>query len=117
MPIIPLKQTVTVKREEKKDKFGKITYSSFTLKCRFVESDENSLNTSGSNGYRSVMSEETLYNGTFTFDKYTDILPTDIFVYVDESNREKEYKVGKIKRVRGMNGKAILTKVSVIDGK
>lgn len=116
MSIIPLKQTVTVKREVSVDKFGKKITSTFDLKCRFVEEDVNELTTSGSNGYKSVASEETLYTGTFTFDKFTDILSTDIFVYVDESKREKVYKVGKIKRIRGLNGKAILTKVSVVDG-
>ncbi|KQL18854.1 hypothetical protein [Cytobacillus solani] len=115
MAIIPLKQTVTVKRKGETDRWGiEITPDiEFTLKCRVDEGAKLTRRTSQQPGAVQTLSEEVVSSAQILFDKFTDIRLTDEILYTDESGNTRVYLPINVSRVRGLNGKAVLTEVLV----
>lgn len=114
MAIIPLKQTITVKRPNGKDDYGEpFDPTPFTLKCRFVEKSELIKRYTSGTGANQTMSAEVVANGQIFLDGYADILYTDTIEYTDESGRTRTYSPLKIEPKRNFGGKAILTAVYV----
>lgn len=114
MAVIPLKQKVIVKRKAVKDEWGEGKDVLIPHKCRFSEGAELiRRSSSSSGGPASITSEEVVGNGKFYFDKYADIKSTDELLYTDESGVQVTFVPLSIKRIRALNGKAILTAVTV----
>src|SRR5690554_2189493 len=107
MAVIPLKQTVTVYRKGEADRWGNNPAQEevFDLNCRISE---------GAKLVRGqTMTEEIISVARITFDKFADVRLTDELEYVDEAGDMHTYKPINIERVRGLNGKAMMTVVSV----
>ncbi len=113
MALIPLKQTVTVKRPGEPDEWGEGMSTEFTMNCRFQEGAKLTRKTSASTNPAAVTSEEVIGVGSFIFDKFADIRMSDELLYTDESGVERTFLPLNVERVRGLNGKAMLTKVTV----
>lgn len=115
MPIIPMKQTVTIRRKGESDRWGNETTppTTFTMKCRIQEGAKLTRRTSQQPGATQTLSEEVVSSAQILFDKFTDIRLTDEILYTDESGNERVYLPININRTRGPNGKAWLTEVEV----
>jgi hypothetical protein len=116
MALIPLKQTVTVKRPGTVDKWGNPTApTEFTLPCRIVEGVKLTRRTSssGTGGAVMVSAEEVVSTAQIYFDKLADIQLTDEIYYTDDNGKTRLYKPLSIEVKRGLNGKALLTVVNV----
>lgn len=115
MAILPLKQTVTIKRKGEVDRWGnEITPpTEFELKCRIEEGAKLTRRTSAQSGATQTLSEEVVSSAQILFDKYADIRLTDELYYTDESGNERKYLPLNINRIRGLNGKTLLTEVEV----
>ncbi|MEK3975513.1 hypothetical protein [Psychrobacillus sp. FSL K6-1267] len=114
MAIIPLKQTIEVKRAPSVDDYGEpVNPTPFTLKCRFVEKSELIKKYSSGTGANQTMSAEVVANGQIFLNGYADILYTDTINYTDESGRTRTFSPLKIEPKRNFGGKAILTVVYV----
>jgi hypothetical protein len=116
MALIPLKQTVTVKRPGTVDKWGNPTApTEFTLPCRIVEGTKLTRRTSSSGASGAVMvnAEEVVSTAQIYFDKLADIQLTDEIYYTDDNGKTRLYKPISIEVKRGLNGKALLTVVNV----
>ncbi|QVY62986.1 hypothetical protein [Cytobacillus gottheilii] len=115
MPIMPLKQTVTIRREGEVDRWGNelTPPTEFTIKCRVQEGAKLTRRTSQQSGATQVLSEEVVSSAQIFFDKFADIRLDDEILYTDESGNQRTYVPINIKRTRGMNGKAMLTEVEV----
>lgn len=115
MAVIPLKQSVTVKRPGETDRWGNEIAPAveFTLKCRVEDGAKLTRRTSQQTGAVQVVSEEIVSSARIYFSKYADIRLTDELLYTDESGNTITYLPINVNRVRGLNGKAILTEVEV----
>jgi hypothetical protein len=116
MALIPLKQTVTVKRPGTVDKWGNPTAPiEFTLPCRIVEGVKLTRRTSssGTGGAVMVSAEEVVSTAQIFFDKLADIQLIDEIYYTDDNGKTRLYKPISIEVKRGLNGKALLTVVNV----
>lgn len=115
MAIIPLKQTVIIRRKGETDRWGnEITPDEeFTLKCRVEDGAKLTRRTSYQSGMASVLAEEVVSSARIYFDKFADIRLTDELLYTDESGNTITYLPININRVRGLNGKSMLTEVEV----
>lgn len=119
MAIIPLKQTVIVARRGEPDRWGNAPIEEFTLKCRFVEGTKMTHKSTvqngseGVNGPTRIKSEEVVSVAQIFLDKYADVKLTDEFKYTDETGNTLTYLPINIQRIRGLNGKAMLTVVNV----
>lgn len=111
MPLVPLKQEVTVVRPGVTDKWGRTTDpTEFTLKCRFSEETKMTRRTSST---AQVTSSEVVSTATILFDKFTDIQYADVIKYTDESDKTRQYEPINIKRLRDFGGKVLFTVVEV----
>lgn len=116
MALIPLKQTVRIKRPVTVDKWGNPTApTEFTLPCRIVEGVKLTRRTfsSGTGGAVMVSAEEVVSTAQIYFDKLADIQLTDEIYYTDDNGKTRLYKPISIEVKRGLNGKALLTVVNV----
>jgi hypothetical protein len=116
MALIPLKQTVRIKRPGTVDKWGNpIAPTEFTLPCRIVEGTKLTRRTtsSASSGTISVNAEEVVSTAQIFFDKLADIQLTDEIYYTDDNGKTRLYKPISIEVKRGLNGKALFTVVNV----
>ncbi|MGM0973409.1 MAG: hypothetical protein ACQEW2_10845 [Bacillota bacterium] len=115
MAIIPLKQTITIRRKGETDRWGNETTPAtiFRLKCRFEEGAKLTRRTSQQPGATQTLSEEVVSSAQVTFDKFTDVRLTDELLYTDESGHTRVYHPINITRTRGPNGKAWLTEVEI----
>lgn len=115
MATIPLKQTVTIKRKGETDRWGTpITPDEeFTLKCRVDEGAKLTRRTSYQSGTASVLAEEVVSSARIYFDKFADVRLSDELYYTDESDVTRVYHPLNINRIRGVNGKAMMTEVEV----
>jgi hypothetical protein len=116
MALIPLKQTVTVKRPGAPDKWGNPTAPiEFTLPCRIVEGVKltRRMSAVGTGGTVAVNAEEVVSTAQIFFDKLADIQLTDEIYYTDENGKTRLYKPLSIEVKRGLNGKALFTVVNV----
>ncbi|MEH7521690.1 hypothetical protein V7149_00185 [Bacillus sp. JJ1503] len=115
MALIPLKQTVTIKRKGETDRWGsEITPPvEFTLKCRVEEGAKLTRRTTQQPGAVQTLSEEVVSSARFLLDKFADVRLTDELFYTDESGNTRNYLPINIVRTRGLNGKALLTEVEV----
>ena len=114
MPIVPMKQVVTVKRPGVKDEWGEGGKDrTFSLKCRITEGGKLDRVSNASSGISGVVSEEVVSVATILFDKLADIRYEDTISFRNELGVTVHYKPLNIKIVRNVAGKPILTKVSV----
>lgn len=115
MAILPLKQSVTIHRKSDVDRWGNplLPDEEFTLKCRIEEGAKLTRRTSAQSGATQTLSEEVVSSAQILFDKYADIRLTDELYYTDESGNERKYLPLNINRIRGLNGKTLLTEVEV----
>ncbi|WP_102271302.1 hypothetical protein [Cytobacillus massiliigabonensis] len=115
MAILPLKQTVTIKRKGETDRWGNVVTPDieFTLKCRVDDGAKLTRRTSQQPGAVQTLSEEVVSSAQILFDKFADIHLTDEILYTDESGSTRVYLPINVNRVRGLNGKAVLTEVLV----
>ncbi|MBA9027521.1 hypothetical protein [Peribacillus huizhouensis] len=113
MAIIPLKQTVTIRRPGVQNEWGESTATTFTLKCRFEDSNKLTRRTTYQSGFPAIMAEEVVTVAQITFDKFADVRLNDEILYTDESGMQRLYLPLNIERIRGLNGKPLLTVVSV----
>ncbi|MBU5211069.1 hypothetical protein MHI39_20195 [Heyndrickxia sp. FSL K6-6286] len=104
MPIIPLKQIITVIRKGEPDRWGNSTEETFVLKCRVDE---------GSKLVRNTLGQEVVAGMEITLDKLADIRYTDEIEYTDELNRTIKKAPIKIEVIRWISGKPKLTVVYV----
>ncbi len=112
MPIIPMKQTITVKRPEETDDYGRpINSEPIEMKCRFVESSKLVKRTSSGTGANQSMSEEVVSSAQVFLDKLADIRYTDQIFYTNELGIERKYSVLNIEVKRNIAGKPIMTVV------
>jgi hypothetical protein len=115
MPMVPMKQTVTIRRKGELDGWGnEVTpATTFTLKCRIEEGAKLTRRTTQQSGASQTLSEEVVSAAQILFDKFADIRLTDEILYTDESGNTGTYLPININRVRGLNGKTIMTEVEV----
>lgn len=115
MPIIPLKQTVTITRVEDRDEWGEPAGESqtFTLRCRIDEGTKLTRSTFLSGGQTAVSAGEVLEATSILLDKYADIRYSDSLTYVDGGGREITGQPIKVTMIRGINGKPVLTEVII----
>lgn len=106
MPVIPLKQTVihTPMNGIDPDWNTPIPGDPVSVKCRFQE---------GARLVRNAQGGEVVSVGTFYFDRLYSVDLADTFTYTDENNRTTTYTPIAISVKRALNGKPILTEVSV----
>lgn len=106
MPIIPLKQTVIITPLTGYDPdYNEPIYGTpYSAKCRFSE---------GMRLVRNQRGEEVVSVGTFYFDRLPEISISDTFTYTDENMRTITYTPLAIAVKRAINGKPLLTEVSV----
>lgn len=110
MAILPMKQTVTIKRGGALDDWGNpITGETLTLKCRVEEG--SSLKVYRSAG--TTISETVVASARILFDKLADIRETDTIVFTNELGETIEREPKEINVKRGINGKPLLTEVIV----
>lgn len=113
MAIIPMKQTVTVRRKSDPDRWGNAPDIEFTLKCRIQENTKLARRTNYTSGTTTILAESVVSKAQIMFDKYVDVTLTDEISFTDESGVAQTYLPININRIRGLNGKAILTEVEV----
>lgn len=114
MAIIPLKQDVTLIRSQGTDDYGRpLNPIRIPMKCRFQEESKLVKRFSSGTGANQTLSEEVVASAKIIFDKYTDVLYTDTFEYIDDMKRIVTYSPLKIEVMRNFGGKAILTVVYV----
>jgi hypothetical protein len=110
MAVLPLKQTVIIKRGDVLDDWGNVLPEhSITLKCRIEEGV-------ALRSYRSVgmtSSEVVVATARILFDKLADIRTTDTLVFTNELGVTTEKNPIEINVKRGANGKPILTEVVI----
>lgn len=106
MAIIPLKQTVFVEHFLGNDPdYNEPDYSdSIPMKCRFQE---------GVQLVRNHHGQEVASVGSFYFDCLPRITIHDMLTYTNEIGTKTSYKPIAISVIRGLDGKPILTEVSV----
>ncbi|MGF9711627.1 hypothetical protein [Paenibacillus naphthalenovorans] len=105
MPIIPMKQTVTVTKAGASDGWGKTAPGAdITYKARVVEETNVVTNQAG---------EEAVASLRITFDKLPDITYDDAITYTNELGVTVKRPPVSIKVKRGMGGKPLITEVYV----
>lgn len=106
MPIIPLRQDVTVSPfiGSDPDWNTPVYGEDYEMKCRFSE---------GVKLVRDRNGAEVASVGTFYFDKIPRISINDLFTFTNENNDELTYTPIAIAVKRAINGKPILTEVNV----
>lgn len=106
MAIIPLKQSVIISPFIRNDPdYGEPEYGGdYTRKCRFQEGVKLVRNRHGA---------EVVSVGAFLLDKLPEISINDLFTYTDENMRTTTYTPIAISVKRAINGKPLLTEVSV----
>jgi hypothetical protein len=109
MPVVPLKQTITRVRTVGDEWEDTLTEQRTPMKCRFAEGSRLVRSMSGTN----VASSEVVSVAQVYFDKLADVKLTDQFVFTDELNNTRTYLPINIEIKRGLNGKPMLTVVSV----
>ncbi|WP_019241510.1 MULTISPECIES: hypothetical protein [Bacillus] len=103
MALLPLKQTITIKREGELDEWGESTGSSTsTLKCRVDESSKVVQNSLGN---------EVVAGMEITLNKLADIKYGDQIEYTNELGVTILREPIRIEVVRMINGKPVLTTV------
>jgi hypothetical protein len=104
MPLIPMKQTVTITPQGETDSWGNVITPStpYTLKCRAEETTAKVQNQVGDE----VVSSLTLY-----FDKLPNIKYDDTIEFINELGNTISGMPIKIEPVRGINGKPMMTNV------
>lgn len=110
MAILPMKQTVIIKRGGELDDWGNVfPERTFTLKCRVDEG-------TSLQSYRSVgvtNSEIVTSTARIFFDKLADIQETDTIVFTNELGQTFEKTPKEINVKRSAGGKPMLTEVVV----
>jgi hypothetical protein len=111
MAIIPLKQTITIKKAaESMDRFNRPVYSDpVSMKCRISEGTK--LIRSRSQGM--TTNAEVVSSAQIYLDKLVDISMDDEITFTDELGNVRTWKPLNVDIKRGLNGKAILTVVYV----
>lgn len=114
MAIIPLKQTITVTRPYKTDKFNRpLLPTPVEMKCRFEEKQKTVTRASSSVGVNQSMSNEVQSTARILLDKLADIGYEDEIEYMNELGVTTKYSPLDIAPKRNFAGKAILTVVMV----
>lgn len=115
MGLMPLKQTVTIRRKGAVDRWGNETTptTTFALKCRIEEGAKLTRRTTYQSGTTSVLAEEVVSTARIILDKFADVRLNDELLYTDESGNTRTYLPLNINRIHGLNGKTILTEVEV----
>jgi hypothetical protein len=110
MAILPMKQTVTIKRGGALDDWGNaVPGETLTLKCRVEEGSRLA-------SYHSVglsSNEIVVAQARILFDKLADIRETDTLVFTNELGITIEKTPKEINVKRGVSGKPILTEVII----
>lgn len=104
MALLPLKQTVILKRKGEVDRWGnEITPPvEKPMKCRIDE---------GSKVVQNSLGEEVVAGMEITFDKLADIQYTDTLEYTNELGKTIVRNPIRVEVVRAINGKPLLTVV------
>jgi hypothetical protein len=110
MALLPMKQTVIIKRGGDLDEWGNVAPGEvLTLVCRVDEG-------TSLQSYRSVgvtNSEITVASARILFDKLADIRETDTIVFTNELGQTFEKTPKEINVKRSVGGKPMLTEVIV----
>ncbi|MFL6479398.1 MAG: hypothetical protein ACJ8F5_00305 [Bacillales bacterium] len=110
MAILPMKQTVIIKRGGDLDEWGNVAPErTVTLKCRVEEG--SSLRVYQSAG--TTASEVVVATARILFDKLADIKETDTIVFTNELGQTFEKTPKEINVKRGGSGKPLFTEVIV----
>lgn len=105
MPIVPMKQSITITRRSGSDGWGGSgATETLTLRCRVDEKTQEVQNQFGA---------EVISSAQIMLDKLTDVRYDDDIHYVDELGREIKRKPLRIEPIRAINGKALLTVIYV----
>jgi hypothetical protein len=113
MAILPMKQTVSVKRGGVLDDWGNAQESvAFELKCRIEEGSILTRHMSGT-GSGTSSTETVVATARILFDKLADIRETDTIVFTNELGITIERNPKEINVKRGANGKPLITEVIV----
>jgi hypothetical protein len=116
MALIPMKQTVTIIPAGVEDDWGEVTPGTpYTLKCRIEEGAKmvRSMHNSSAGGIHGVSAQEVVSTARVFLDKFVDVKPSDTIEYTDEAGNTRSYTPLDISRKYGLNGKCLLTVVSV----
>lgn len=113
MAWIPLKQTVTITPVTRDEWEGDIEGTPFQLRCRIQEGTKLVRSSSGASGVSGITAQEVVSVARIYFDKYPKIGYADKITYTDEHGNTIEYRPLDIAVKRWINGKAVLTEVSV----
>jgi hypothetical protein len=110
MPVVPMRQTITIKRSEGLDEWGNPVYGRpFSLNCRIDEG-------SSVRQYRSAgttNSEVVVATARIILDKLADIRETDTLSFTNELGQTIERMPKEINVKRDVGGKPMLTEVIV----
>src|SRR5690625_1797580 len=110
MAIVPLKQTITVKRGGELDEWGKpLPDKTFDLDCRVDEGTFLIEYRTGSN----ITSREVTAKVRILLDKLADVRFDDVIFYKNELNQTIRGNPKKIDVKRHINGKPLLTEVYI----
>lgn len=121
MAIVPLKQKVTITPSTGQlDEWGKPIKGEYfglnepyELKCRVSEETKVIVDRTTSANTHGVQSSQANSKVTLYFDKFANISIDDIITFTDENGTTYTYKPLSIEVKRGINGKPLLTVVSV----
>lgn len=105
MPLIPMKQTITVTKAGGSDGWGGTAFGTpIAVKARVTEETNVVTNQAG---------EEAVASLRILLDKLADISYDDVITYTNELDVTVERKPLKVGVARGMSGRALLTEVFV----
>lgn len=114
MPMIPLKQVVTIVKPGVDNGWGEYEGGeTFGLPCRIEEGTKLTRRTSVGGGNVSIAAEEVVSTAQIYFDKLATISLDDEIYYTDDNGQNRKYTPLSIEVKRAINGKPILTIVNV----
>ncbi|MGG4453211.1 hypothetical protein [Brevibacillus porteri] len=113
MALVPLKQTVTITPIVRDEWERDVEGTPFQLRCRIQEGTKLVRSSSGASGVSGITAQEVVSVARIYFDKYPKIGYADKITHTDEHGNTIDYRPLNIAVKRGLNGKAILTEVSV----
>lgn len=113
MPLIPMKQTVTVTPAASDDWDGAAAGVPYTLKCRISEGTKLVRKASTQGGVSSSDNGEVVSVAQIYFDKLVSIAASDTISYTDENGEVCVYRPISTEVKRNLAGKPILTVVNV----
>lgn len=113
MPIIPMKNEVTITPITVDEWNRKTEGAPFTLRCRIQEGTKLVRKTTRGNNVNEVLAQELVSKARIIFHKLVNVKEDDIIEFTDELGRSYRYRAITVQVKRDIGGKPLLTVVDV----